>query len=138
MKKFFAAFVLMTMMLIVIGGCEKKPTAEEMFTQAKSYQENQDFQKAVDTYEKIIELYPNGKLTDKAQFMIGFVYANNMNDVESARSAYKKFLDVYGATADSGMVASANWELENIGKDINEIEALKNLTTKEGMPKEMK
>lgn len=114
--------------LIAWMGCSNKPTAEELFTQAKKYQENQDFQRAINMYEKIIKLYPDGKQTDEAQFMIGFIYANDLKDYEGARNAYHQFLENYSAVTDSGMIVSAKWELENLGKDINEIDALKQVS----------
>ncbi len=106
-------------------GCQTKPSAEELFTQAKKYQENQDFAKAVDVYQQIIKFYPYGEQTDEAQFMIGFIYANHLEDTVKAHEAYTRFLEKYSTQTDSGMIASAKWELANLGRNINDIQMLK-------------
>ena len=86
------------------------------------------FQKCVDAYSKIVEVDPQNKVAPKAQFMIGYIYANELKKTDKAKIAYEKFLENY-SEVDSGMTASANFELKFLGKDISEIDFLKNLTS---------
>lgn len=78
----------------------------------------QDFTEAVKDFEMVVKEYPDSKYGPQAQFMIGFVYANNQIDTVKAREAYNLFLQKYG---DHELAPSVKWELENLGKDINDI-----------------
>jgi len=116
--------VVIVPLLFLWTGCGKKMTADEMFAKANKFQEERNFKEAVHTYEDITIKYPKSEFAAKAQFMIGFVYANEIKDLEKARKAYNRFLEKYSDLSDSGMVSSARWELANLGKDINEIDIL--------------
>lgn len=131
MRRFVPIGLIVLLGLVWLGGCAKKPTYEELFEQARLHQENQEYDKAIDVYQKIVKLNPQGERSDEAQFMVGFIYANDLNDQENARAAYETFLDRYSATADSGMILSAEWELEHIGRDITEIDELKSINAEE-------
>jgi len=110
--------------LLSSTGCEKKPSEDQLFSDARKLQEEGKYAEAVTGYEKLIQVHPKGKYAPQAQFMIGFICANELKDLAKAEKAYKAFLEKYAAKSDSGMVASARWELENLGKDINQIEDL--------------
>jgi tetratricopeptide (TPR) repeat protein len=124
MKRGILLFTVIPFILALILGCQKGPTAEDVFNEAKQLQEDANYAEAVTKYEKLVQTHPKSKYAPQAQFMIGFIYANELDDLDKAKVAYEKFLDVYAAESDSGMVASAEWELRNLGKDINEIEDL--------------
>jgi len=120
--------VLLSLIPVVIllssTDCEKKPSEDQLFGDARKLQEEGKYAEAVTGYEKLIQVHPKGKNAPQAQFMIGFICANELKDLTKAEKAYKAFLEKYAAKSDSGMVASARWELENLGKDINQIEDL--------------
>ncbi|MFH1861854.1 MAG: tetratricopeptide repeat protein [bacterium] len=128
MKKVVIFILTAILFYLALSGCEKKPSEQQIFDEAKKYQESQDFENAVTQYAKLIELHPKGKYAPQSQFMIGFIYANELKNYEEAKQAYTAFLEKYSSTADSGMVASARWELEHLGQDINEIEELSTIT----------
>lgn len=113
---------LLLVALLMATGCQKKPSEEELFSKAKAAQESRDFTGAVEAYKQVVASYPSGEKADEAQFMIGFLYANDIGDTSAARSAYETFLEKYAANSDSGMVLSAKWELANLGKDVDQIE----------------
>ncbi|MBS1260920.1 MAG: Outer membrane protein assembly factor BamD [Calditrichaeota bacterium] len=122
MQRYSLAAVTAVIAIGLIAGCSSGPSEEELFTQAKKAQEARDFYGAVDAYKQVVSNYPNGDRADEAQFMVGFLYANDIRDVEKAKDAYETFLEKYSATSDSGMVLSAKWELANLGKEIEDIE----------------
>ncbi|HDH57391.1 MAG TPA: outer membrane protein assembly factor BamD [Bacteroidetes bacterium] len=121
MKKTIITLAVVSLALALIIGCQKGPKAEDLFTEAKKLQEEQKYDEAVVKYEQLVELHPKSQYAPQSQFMIGFIYANEIEDLEKAKVAYETFLNQYADRSDSGMVASAEWELKNLGKDINEI-----------------
>ncbi len=121
----YASFVLIALLVVLaVWGCSGPDSEEKLFEQAKAAQEQQNFKKALECYEKIVEINPGSARAGEAQFMVGFLYANNLNEIEKARTAYERFLEIYGESADSGLVISVQWELDHLGRDVSEIEEL--------------
>jgi TolA-binding protein len=50
--------------------------------------------------------------------MLGFIYANELNNYEKAKIYYQKFLERY---PNSELAISAKFELENLGRKPEEI-----------------
>ncbi len=96
--------------------------AKTHFTMADLYlNKQQKFQKAVEHYRTVTEDYGASQWGPKSQFMIGYVYANHIHDYEKARSEYQKFLDIYPT---DDLVEAVNFELNYLGKDLDEIDQL--------------
>jgi peptidyl-prolyl cis-trans isomerase C len=86
-------------------------TEEELFTLA---QEAEDPIRRLSYYGELIMGYPDGEHADEAQFMIGFIQAEELGNYEAARKAFERLLEVY---PDSELTDSANWMIENMGKE---------------------
>jgi outer membrane protein assembly factor BamD (BamD/ComL family) len=126
MKRYTILLILIAFVLALFG-CQQKPKgpgADEIFALAKKYQGEAKTDSALMKYEELVKEYPKDKFAAQSQFMVGFICANEKKDFARAETAYKAFLANYGSTADSGMVASAKWELANLGKDIGQIQDL--------------
>lgn len=144
---------------VLLSGCGKKMTEQQYYNLATEYEQNEDFNKAAETFmtlykrfptgkhgaealfkaaliygnqlknfqqaiaihEQLIRTFPESKYAQQALFMIGFIYANDIKDFQKAKEYYNKFLERY---PDNELVSSVKWELENLGKDINEINFL--------------
>lgn len=126
-EKFEDALVKYERILVEYPNTEK--AADIYFRIAQLSGNLKRFQRCVDSYEKIIELNPDHPMAPKAQFMVGYIYANELKNMGKAKRAYEKFLESY-ADVDSGMTASANFELKYMGKDISEIDFLNDLASK--------
>jgi N-acetylmuramoyl-L-alanine amidase len=72
---------------------------------------------AIRQYERLLVTYPGSQYGDEAQFMIGFIYEENLGDLESAKEAYQKVIDRY---PDSELAASARQLLPHVGKAAEE------------------
>lgn len=107
------------------GGSEEK--AKEMFAQAQEFQNNNKYEEAIEKYREIAKQYPNLREGANSQFMIGFIYANLMNNFDKARVEFNTFLDKFSSSADSGLIAGAKFELANLGKSIEDIPVLSTL-----------
>lgn len=77
-----------------------------------------DKSKAIAAYQKFCSLFPDSKQTPTMLFLQGFIYANEMKDLDQARGVYESFLQKY---PDHELARSARFELENLGKDPDEI-----------------
>jgi hypothetical protein len=86
-------------------------TEEELFTLA---QEAEDPLMRLSYYGELILGYPDGEHADEAQFMIGFIHSEELGNYDAARSAFNRLLEHY---PDSELRDSANWMLENMGKE---------------------
>jgi TolA-binding protein len=72
----------------------------------------ESFNRAIKYYRKSAEGYPDQKDAENALMMIGFIYANELNNPDSAKLAYEEFLKNYPK---SELVSSVKLEYENIG-----------------------
>ncbi|MEN3039148.1 MAG: tetratricopeptide repeat protein [Candidatus Kryptonium sp.] len=96
---------------------EKAP--EILFKLAKIYYgELQLPKEAVKFLEQIIQNYPDSKEAMNSLFLLGFIYANEIKDYTKAKEYYQKFLEKY---PNSELATSAKFELENLGKGLDNI-----------------
>ena len=84
-----------------------------------------DFTTAIQEYRKVVEKYGGSPQEPHALFMIGYIYANVVNDSKSAEIEYKEFLKRF---PNHELSPSVKFEIEFLGKSINEIPALKHIT----------
>jgi peptidyl-prolyl cis-trans isomerase C len=86
---------------------QKRP-AREMFQEAQALAAPQA---RIDAYRRLLEQYPRSEVSAQAQFMIGFVYSEELRDFDSAEAAFRDLLRDYG---DSELAASAKWMIDHM------------------------
>jgi outer membrane protein assembly factor BamD (BamD/ComL family) len=111
---FTVCFIIGGLLLSCSSGSDDKKTEEELYTQAQNYSEQGDFQSAIDTYEDILKLYPDSPLAYKAQFLIAFVYSENLKDLDKAKENYQKVIEKY---PDCDLADDAQYMLKNMEED---------------------
>lgn len=67
----------------------------------------------IDLYRKLVKAFPTDSVSVQARFMIGFTYAEELNEYDAARTEFENFIQSYG---DTELGASAKWMLENMEK----------------------
>ena len=96
--------IIPTMLIVLaVGGLilscssdsEGTKTEQDLYTDAQNCSERGEFEMAIDTYERILEVYPESPRAYKAQFLIGFVYSENLKDQQKAKENYQKVIDDY-------------------------------------------
>jgi len=113
---------LILLALAVVGtACKKGPTQQELFDKAKKYQEESNFQAAIDCYQEIVKRFPKSQQAPQCQFMVGYLYANHLKNLDMAKQAYQTFIRNY---PEHELVKDAQWELDHLGRDVNELEEL--------------
>ena len=110
---------------------EDENAAEGRFMLADGYANvKKDYANAVTEYRRVILLYPDLPLAPKAQFMIGYIYANYVKEYDKARAAYLEFQEKY---KDNSLSQAVAFELQYLGKDLDEITELKGITNPDGI-----
>jgi tetratricopeptide (TPR) repeat protein len=99
-------------------------TPDVLLTIANLYQSKQDFEKAAETYKRLIEKYRGTPEEYKGSFLLGYMYYDVMNDPDSASRIFRAFIDAY---PDSELTVSAKVLLENINQPIDQWEIIKQL-----------
>jgi TolA-binding protein len=84
----------------------------------KSLTNEESLLKAVKAYTKFHRKFHSDPKAAQTLFMIGFIQANELKNIEAAKTAYTKFLKLY---PDSEMAESAKSEIENLGLTPDEI-----------------
>jgi TolA-binding protein len=111
--------ILFAIFSLIMTACESKKTEVEYFQIAYDFYNDQHPEKAIENFKKLLDYYPDGEKAADAMFMIGFIYANNLENFDEARIYYNRFIEKY---PDHELVASARYELKTLGKDINELD----------------
>ena len=70
--------------VLLTTACSKKLSEQELLSQAKQFEQQENHQEALVTYEKLVREYPEGDSTDQILQKIAFIYYNNVNDFHKA------------------------------------------------------
>jgi len=119
--KYLSAFML----IFLLAACSTKLTEEEYYSKAQENYANQKFELAVENFKGIVENYTEGKHHPEALFMLGFINANDIKDFDEARKYYTAFVEKY---PQHELADDAQYELDNLGKDINDLPIFKDAT----------
>ncbi|MCK4813489.1 MAG: tetratricopeptide repeat protein [Candidatus Marinimicrobia bacterium] len=84
----------------------------------------QDFEFCIKNYSYIADEYPSHTDAPKARFMAGYTLANIIKDYDRAKIEYNKFIRDY---PNHPLIASVEFELRNLGKELDQIEELKGI-----------
>lgn len=123
----------LTILLILIVGifvfsCSDSKTEAEYYKLAYDQYNEGKYKESIQNFKSLIEEYPEGENTPNTMFMIGFINANHLENLEEAKKYYNMFMEKY---PDHELVSSAKYELETLGKDINELDIFKNIDQEE-------
>ena len=86
----------------------QRKTAREMFQEA---QELGAPRERIAAYEKLLAQYPDSDVSAQAQFMVGFIYSEELKDYERAERAFRAVIDRYPK---SELAPSAAWMVEHM------------------------
>ena len=113
---------ILLVLLIGITACSKKKTETEYYSLAQDLNQKEQYADAISNFKKVLEYYPNGNAAPNAMFMIGFIYANNIKDYAEAKKYYTLFKEKY---PQHELVKSAEFELQTLGQDTNQLPIFK-------------
>lgn len=99
-----------------------KRTAEELFYESQEYGALGMYGHAIQNYEELLKNFPKHEKAADVKFLIAFTYHNSLKEESLAKKHYEEFIKQF---PDSPLKVSAEFELENIGKDIDNLELFK-------------
>ena len=89
-----AVFILMG--VLPLTACSQStPSEEELFDTASKFETSQNYDKAIETYDLIIQKYPDSPNRYKAIFMKGYIYTDFLKDKNRAIEALDMLLKEY-------------------------------------------
>jgi peptidyl-prolyl cis-trans isomerase C len=101
-----------------VGVKSDSAAIESFVTQKKSAREMfQDAQnggaplKRIELYQKLLDQYPDSDVSAQAQFMVGFIYSEEIKNYDEAEKAFRQLLKRY---PDSELAPSAQWMVEHM------------------------
>lgn len=94
---------------------------EELFNYAQA---SKDPQERIQSFQEIVDKYPNDPHAPEAMFMVGFVYAEEMRDFAMADRTFNAMIKKY---PDSDMVKTAKWMIDNMSKPMPKLKDLDQL-----------
>jgi TolA-binding protein len=115
--------LLIIFAFITFFSCSEKKTEAEYFQVAYDQYNKEQYDQAIENFKNVVKYYPEGENTPKAIFMIGYIYANNVNNLEEAKKYYETFLAKY---PNDDLADDAQYELQTLGQDINDLPVFKN------------
>jgi len=110
--------------LLILFACSSTLTEEEYYNAAKENYSKENYAVAVENFKNLVKYYPEGKRGAEALFMLGFINANDVKDLKEAEKYYKEFIAKYPK---HDLTDDAQYELQTLGKDINDLPFFKNL-----------
>lgn len=118
MRSALVGTIVVAVLLLFFNGCSTK-SPEEMFSLAQQAENEGNFEKAVDFYSMLLKKYPHNEHNYKAQFMIGFIYSEELKDYNKANAAMQSVVDNY---PDCDLADDARWMLEHMGENLESME----------------
>lgn len=123
MKKIYT-YSLAMLIVIILFSCSSTLTEDLYYTNATQAYAKNNYQDAIKNFDLLVKNYPNGKRSAEASFMLGFINANDLENYTDAEKYYKSFIQKF---PNHDLADDAQYELENLGKDINELPMFKEL-----------
>lgn len=124
----FSIFLITIIAISLLISCSEKKSEEEYFKLANEQYGQEAYADAIENFKIILEKYPEGKTTAKATFMLGFVNANSLENLEEAKKYYTLFVEKY---PDHELADDAQYELNTLGQDINDLPIFKDIESGE-------
>ncbi len=82
-------------LLLLVFACGQKMTVEQMRAKAKDYVEKEQWQDAIDVYEKLLNTYPDSRWAPESLYKLGDLYATYDQQFEKSVRAYQKLIERY-------------------------------------------
>jgi len=132
-KKYLVTYMIEDSSVAPGGEAAQPPkvanSPEELFQAAM---DSKDSDQRIGIYRELIKRFPDSKYAGQAQFMIGFIYSEELKDFDKAEVALKAVIDKYPG---SELVDSARWMLKNMRDSSQKVGTVDDVRRKAGVGK---
>jgi peptidyl-prolyl cis-trans isomerase C len=101
---------------VISDALDEIGSPEELFQLA---QDTRDPQERIGFYKKLVEKFGDSEQADRAQFMIGFVYSEELQDSTNAKASFENFLTLY---PNSDLAKDAEYMIRALSGEVQELE----------------
>jgi len=122
------ALLMGILVIFLFLSCSEKKTEQDYYELATEQYGKEAYADALENFKIILEEFPEGETTAQSTFMLGFIYANSLGNLEEAKKYYTLFIEKY---PDHDLADDAQYELNNLGKDINDLPIFKDMQPEE-------
>jgi len=98
MNRVGTVLIVMVLILIMVIGCGQKQTKEQLYAEAERYEREDNFDKAIKSFEALVTNYPQSEKTDSVLFRIGQIYSNNLADFTKSVQIHERLVSTYPAS----------------------------------------
>lgn len=127
MRRLIIVLAVLTAVML-IASCSENKTEQDYYTLANEQYGQEAYADAIENFKIILEKFPEGETAAQSTFMLGFIYANSLENLEEAKKYYTLFIEKY---PDHELADDAQYELNNLGKDINDLPIFKDMNAQE-------
>ena len=117
----FSGVLLSIVLVGILSLCGGKMSEEEMYTVAQKHYAEEEYDKTVELYKDLVNEYPESADRPKAFFMIGYIYANHLQDTVNAKAFYNRLKTEY---PDDEFVDDAEFELKILGMSPDDLDKM--------------
>ena len=93
MNRIASLALLFVFILLLVISCGQKKTKEQLYAEALRYEQDENFEEAINTLEKIVDTYPQDVTIDSVLFRIGQIYSNNLSDFENSVKTHEHLIE---------------------------------------------
>jgi len=81
--------------IIMLVACGKKMTEEQLYAQVLDFQEKQQWDDVIKSYEQLIKQYPESEKADEHLYQLGMTYAHNAKEFHKAIETWERLIETY-------------------------------------------
>jgi len=81
--------------IIMLVACGQKMTEEQLYAQVLDFQEKQQWDDVIKSYEQLIKQYPESEKADEHLYQLGMTYAHNAKEFHKAIETWERLVETY-------------------------------------------
>lgn len=81
--------------LVMLAACGKKMTEEQLYAQILDFQDKQQYDDVIKTYEQLIKQYPESEKADEHLYQLGMTYAHDAKQFQKAIDTWERLIETY-------------------------------------------
>ncbi len=81
--------------LVLLVACGQKMTEEQLYAQVLDFQEKQQWDDVIKTYEQLVKQYPESEKADEHLYQLGMTYAHDAKQFQKAIETWERLVETY-------------------------------------------